>query len=204
MNKTTKQIIHELKHHSPFTIWATLIAIILVLFILQFTDFIISESWFEYAHTLHIFASAIITSAIFYKCKPNFIQALLVGITGASIIGSLSDVLLPYSASLIFGLEIEFHFPIIEEPVMILSSLLLGSIFGITTKLTKLPHLIHVFLSVFAGLFYLLAFSSSINPLFFATAFLIVSVTVLVPCCISDIVFPFLFLGDKIKTCKYK
>ena len=200
----TKEILHELKHHLPFTTFATIIAIILVIFLQYLFQKQISESLFEIFHPLHIVASSIVTAGIFYKYRPKVIYALLIGITGSIIIGSLSDIILPWLGGSLLGLGTSFHLLLIEEPVLILLSGLIGSSIGISTKITKMPHFIHVFLSVFASLFYLLAFSQIFNTFYFIVSFFIVFITVILPCCIGDILFPFFFLREKIKKCECK
>lgn len=193
----SKKIIHELKEHVPFTALATLIAIIITIGIVYWVKTDISEESFHILHPLHILASAIVTSGIFYKYKKNFIQALLIGITGAIIIGSISDIIFPYLGGLIFQLEMEFHLPIIENTFVILFPAIAGSILGISFKITKSPHFIHIFLSVFASLFYLLAFSEGFRTLYFLGAFFIVFIAVIIPCCLSDIIFPLLFIKKR-------
>ena len=126
------------------------------------------------------------------------------GIVSSIVIGSLSDILFPYLGASIFQLNPTFHLPIIDEPILILSVVLVGSLIGINTKSTKIPHLLHVLLSVFASLFYLLAFSAVFNWTLFLISFLIVFISVIIPCCISDIVLPFFFLGNKIRHCNCK
>ena len=189
----SKKILEELKHHIPFTSIATLLAIFLVIIFRQIN---FAES-FEVLHPLHVIASAIVTSAIYYKYKKNIFNAFLIGITGSILIGSLSDVIFPYLGGIIFNLETKFHLPIIEEPIMILLSSAIGSIIGIKSKLTKFPHLIHVFLSIFASLFYLIAFSTQLTPIYMFFSFIIVFIAVLIPCCISDIIYPLLFIKNK-------
>jgi predicted membrane protein len=204
MKTRTSEALHELKHHSPFTILATIMAIILItlLYFFKISDFnSIMQTSFHIAHPLHLFVSAIASAAIFYKYKKSFFQAILVGLLGAIVIGSISDVLFPYLIGIIFNMKLEFHLPIIENPLLILSVAIIGSILGIKTKLTKVPHLLHVFLSVFASLLYLFAFNQTITPLTFILSALIVFIAVIVPCCLSDILFPFFFLGKKIKHC---
>jgi len=191
----TKKIFHELKEHIPFTLVATLIAII---FVLIFKD-INTENLFHIVHPLHLFASAIVSAGIFYKYKNNFLKALLIGITGSIIIGTLSDIIFPYLGGIVFQLKTTLHISLIEEPLIILGTAIAGSIIGITTKLTKLPHFIHVFLSVFASIFYLIAFSPTINLIQFAIIFAVVFVAVLIPCCISDIIFPLMFVKNETK-----
>ena len=204
MKTRTKEAIHELKHHSPFTILATLMALILIIILYFFrgTNFnSIMQLSFYLAHPLHLFVSSIASAAMFYKYKKKFFQAILVGILGAIVIGSLSDVLFPYLAGILLNLKLEFHLPLMENPLLILGVALIGSIIGIKTQLTKVPHMLHVFLSVFASLLYLFAFTPTITSLLFILSILIVFVAVIIPCCLSDIIFPFFFLGEKIKHC---
>ncbi len=191
------RIIHELKKHIPFTAIATLIAILITLFILFGIKKEISQESFHILHPLHVLASALVTAGIFYKYKKNFIQALFIGVLGSVIIGSISDVIFPYLGGLLFNLNIEFHLPLIEMTTLILSTAIIGSILGISLKITRFPHFIHVFLSVFASLFYLLAFSQAFEIIYFIGAFFVVFISVIIPCCISDIIFPFLFLRKK-------
>ncbi|MBU2615858.1 MAG: hypothetical protein KKC19_02030 [Nanoarchaeota archaeon] len=196
-----KELIHEVKHHAPFAAVATLVAIGIVLLIEYYLQLGVSEESFEIFHPLHVFASAMVTAGIFYKYKPKMIPALLIGISGAIIMGSLSDVVFPWIGGNLLNLKTTFHLPLIEEPLVILVSALIGSFVGAKTKITDVPHFVHVGLSVFASLFYLLAFSPGFNISYLAVSFVITFVAVIVPCCVSDILYPFFFLGKKIKSC---
>jgi len=73
---------------------------------------------------------------------------------------------------------------------------LLGIAIAIWRPTTKLPHWGHVFISTWASLFYLTGYGEAswlpLLPVIFAVLFL----AVWVPCCLSDIVFPLLFVGD--------
>jgi len=194
MENKIKQVFYELKEHIPFTVLATAVAILTVFVVLYFLKTTISEEIFHLFHFLHIIASSMVTAGIFYKYKSKFIPALLVGVMGAIIIGSLSDVIFPYLGWFLLQIDVHFHLPLFGETVFVLASALLGSLAGILLKATKFPHFIHVFLSVFASLFYLLVFSLFFMPAYFILAFFIVFLAVIIPCCLSDIVFPFLFL----------
>ena len=188
-----KEIIKETIKHSPFTLIASFLAVILVI-ILNIQQKNVSETTFEILHPLHVLASAITTSAIYYKYKKNILNTILIGITGAILIGSLSDILFPFLGANLLNLDTHFHLPIIEEPLIILGVSLLGATIGIKTKITQFPHIIHVFLSIFASLFYILAFTTAITTIQLLIAGIIIFISVLVPCCISDIVYPLLFL----------
>ncbi len=200
MNFKLKEFFHELKHHAPFTALATILAVLISILIIYDLKQNISEEIFHILHPLHVIVSAIVTSAIFYKYKKNIFQAVLVGIFGSIIIGSISDIIFPYIGGKILTLKISFHLPIIEKPLLILLSAFIGSFLGIITRFTKIPHLIHVGLSVFASIFYLLSFTENFSFLFFVEVFVIVFIAVIIPCCTSDILFPFFFLGKRIKT----
>lgn len=194
-----KTIGNELLKHSPFTALATIIAIIIAILIYYFFQFNLPTSLFHYFHFLHLIISALVTAALFYKYKKNFFQALLIGFLGAILIGSLSDIILPYLGASFLGLEIHFHLPLIEKPLLTIFFALVGSLIGILTIKTNYPHLIHVFLSVFASLFYFLTYSDSFTLLYFSLTFFIVFIAVIIPCCLSDIIFPLLFIPKKIR-----
>lgn len=201
MNKTLKLLKHELAHHLPFTLFATVAGFALVLLIQFLLKISISESAFEILHPLHVIVSGAASAAIFHRYKKNFTLAVIVGMISAITIGTFSDILLPYFGALVFGFKPEFHLPAIEEPLIILGAALIGSVSGIYAKLTKLPHSLHVFLSVFASLFYLIAFTGMLSLFHLILAVIIVSIAVVIPCCISDILIPFFFLGKKINQC---
>ncbi|VVB79837.1 Uncharacterised protein [uncultured archaeon] len=195
-----KTIINELEEHIPFTASASLIAIIIVALIFYFNQNFLLEisKSFETFHGLHIFASAIVSTGIFYKYKKKIFSAILVGILSSIIIGSLSDVILPYAGSLVLGLKPEFHLPIIENFLIIFGAGLIGCIFGLLTGLTKLPHFLHIFLSTVASLFYIIQYST-FTLISFIGIFFVLFIAVIIPCCTSDIVLPILFLRGKHK-----
>lgn len=193
---------HELRHHLPFAIVATVVGIVIA-FILKYYlgNFSKLENSFEFLHVLHISVSAIVSSGIYYKYRKKIMPSLLIGIISSIVVGSLSDAIFPYLGSIIFNINTTFHFPLLEMPFIIISGALLGSVIGISLGFTKLPHFGHVLVSTFASLFYLLAFTGTITIWVFIGGFVITIFAVLIPCCFSDIIFPFLFMGEKIKHC---
>ena len=202
-------VLKELREHLPFTLVVSLLAGVLVALGYVFGR-VPSEGLFEIVHPLHVLVSAAATAGIFIKYKPGFarsgcggmrawgyrkvLEAVFVGVVGAILIGSISDVLLPFLAGSIFSLGTVFHLPVFENPVLILGSAVVGSLFGLCFGLFRLNHLLHVFLSVFASLFYLLAFSAEVSAWVILGFSVIVFFVVFIPCCISDIVFPLIFV----------
>lgn len=196
--KTKHEIHHELEEHIPFTALATLIAVILMAVLLAKTHLInYAVSAFWVFHPAHIFFSSIVSAAIFYKYRNKFLLALISGIIISVIIGSLSDVIFPYLGSLLFSIPITFELPAIESPILIFGIAFLGSLLGIASKYTKFPHFLHVLISLFASLLYIFAFSTSFSLAAYIAIFIITTFSVVIPCCLSDIVFPIIFSRRK-------
>lgn len=196
-------ILKELKDHFPLTLIVSLFAGVLValtiLFNLEFNKFF--PAAFGIIHPAHILVSAAATSAIFYKYKTSVLKAATIGIVGAILIGTISDILLPWIAGNLFSLNTILHLPILENPILIFTTAIIGAFIGIYIGLFKLNHSLHVFFSVFASLLYLLAFSANINIWIILGSSLIVFLVVYIPCCVSDIVFPILFIKEPCKDC---
>lgn len=202
--KRSDTILQELKEHLPFTLGASLTAgaLIAIFYSVNKSYFIeIVSGLFEIMHPAHILVSAIATSAIYWKYNKSAIKVILIGITGAILIGSLSDVLFPWLAGNIFSLKTTFHLPIIENPILIIGIALIGSIIGMYWNIFKITHSLHVFLSIFASLFYLLAFSIEMGISAILLTSILVFFAVYIPCCISDIVFPIFFIKKPCEDC---
>lgn len=194
MKKINSEILTELKEHIPFTLAATLFSIIIISFLLIKQNFIsYAVSMFYIFHPLHILFSSIVSSAIFYNHTKKILPAIIVSIFVSLFIGSVSDVFLPYLGSSLFKIPISFHLPALENPLLIFGASLVGAFTGIAIRKTKFPHFLHVFISVFASLLYIFAYSTNFSTITLFLIFIITSVSVIIPCCLSDIVFPMLF-----------
>lgn len=191
-------IMHELTEHIPFTAIAVAATIaIMAILILNSNILQYTLGLFEFFHPAHIFFSAIVSAAIFYKYKKNILLALISSMIISVIIGSVSDIIFPYLGSLLFNLQTSFHLEALEEPIIIFGTAFFGAIVGISTRYTKFPHFLHVFISLFASLLYILAYSSNFTSINYFFIFIITTISVVVPCCMSDIVFPILFQGRR-------
>jgi len=194
MNKLKFEIFKELKEHIPFTLVATLISILKMSFLLLKQNLILhAVSLFYIAHPLHILFSSFVSSAIFYKHTKKIFLAIITGAFISLFVGSLSDAIFPYLGSSLFRIPISFHLPAIENPILIFGASIFGASLGIAIKKTKFPHFIHVFISVFASLLYIFAYSTNFSILTIFLIFIITSTSVIIPCCLSDIVFPMIF-----------
>ena len=205
-SKMVRRILSELKEHAPFTaLGAVSGIIIMVIIVLADAPPSISEATFYTLHPLHVVLSALVTTAIYMRySKGKLWAAILIGYAGSIGIATMSDAVIPFVEGSALSIDIEFHLPFIETSVfpylgvpkwiVINSAALIGIAIGYWKQTTKIPHSGHVLLSTWASLFNFTAFGAAswlpLLPLIFVFLFL----AVLLPCCMSDIVFPLLFV----------
>ena len=201
-----KRIIHELAEHAPFTAaGAATGIIIMVIIVFGNVSSQISNAAFYTLHPIHVVLSALVTTAMYRKYGSRKIwAALLIGYAGSIGIATISDAIIPYLGGALLNIGMEFHVPFIETEkmpflgiekwILINSAAVIGIAIGSLKPATKIPHLGHVLLSTWASLFYFTAFGTAswlpLLPLVFVFLFL----AVWLPCCLSDIAFPLLFV----------
>lgn len=203
-------ILKELRHHGPFTFFGALLGVVFIFCIQrvapEFIDAERAASLFEFTHPLHVVLSALVTAAVYknYRVRPHhsktgMLAVVLVGYFGSIGIATLSDCVVPYWAELVLGVkDAHPHIGIVEMPLIINLAALLGIGAAFFSSQTHFPHGGHVMLSTAASLFHIVrahetAFTLS-ECLVIAT-FLFLAVWV--PCCLSDIVFPLVFIRKK-------
>lgn len=152
---------------------------------------------FHIFHPIHMLFSAMATTAMFWRYERKLVKAILVGLAGAVIVCGISDIMFPYLSGLLLGAKMHFHICIIEHPGMVLPFLFVGVGCGLLAaaaieKSTIYSHSGHVFVSSTASLFYLVAFGLSDWVDNVGYVFVVVVLAVMLPCCISDIIFPLL------------
>ncbi|MGB5924936.1 MAG: hypothetical protein WBH01_02455 [Dehalococcoidia bacterium] len=193
-----KRIAHELREHAPFTaLGAVSGIIIMVIVVLGNVPSHISQTAFYVSHPLHVLLSALVTTAMYMRYrKGKFWAAVLIGWTGSIGVATISDAILPYLSGTLLNVHMEFHVPFIEEWWMNFLALA-GIAIGYWKQTTKIPHFGHVLVSTWASLFYFTAFGMAdwihLLPLIFLFLFL----SVWIPCCTSDIIYPLLFVRRK-------
>jgi hypothetical protein len=194
-----KRIAKELKEHVPFTALGALTGIIIMaIVVLVNVPSHISQTAFYISHPLHVLLSALVTTAMYMRYRKGKIwAAVLIGWTGSIGIATISDAIIPYLGGTLLHIQMEFEVPFIEHWWINLLALA-GIAIGYWRQTTKIPHFGHVLLSTWASLFYIVAFGIADNwiPLL-PFIFLILFLAVWIPCCLSDIVYPLLFLGKE-------
>ena len=203
-----KRIASELLEHAPFTLLGAVIGIIIMV-IIHFSNAPkdISEALFYTLHPLHIVFSALVTTAMFRLHKKSRLWvAILIGYTGSVGIATLSDIIIPYLGGGILDIPMEFHLPFLETEnmpfigipkwIIVNGSAALGIAFACWKPFTKLPHMGHVLLSTWASLFSFTAFGEAEWISIIAPVFLLLFLAVWLPCCVSDIVYPLLWIRE--------
>jgi len=201
-----KQISKELRRHIPFTMFGAITGIIIMIIMVFFhTSKGISNAIFYTLHPLHVVLSALATTAM-YKLhgKGKLWIAVLIGYTGSIGIATLSDAVIPYLGGGLLNVPMEFHVPFIETAKMpfigiakwkiVNSATVLGIVIGYLKPKTKFPHFGHVLLSTWASLFGFTAFGVANWTPLLPFVFLFLFLAVWIPCCVSDIVYPLLFV----------
>ncbi len=192
-----KKIFNELKKHYPFTLFGAITGIIIMILCYK----IPSETSYEIfyiLHPIHVILSALVTASMYkiYAKKVNPFVLILIGYMGSVGIATLSDSIIPYIAEIMLDLPNKgIHIGFIEKWWLINPLAFLGIAIAYFNPTTKFPHAGHVLLSIWASLFHIMiALGTTLNISQAILIFIFLVIAVLIPCCMSDIIFPLLFV----------
>lgn len=199
-------IVEELKRHAPFTLFGTIIGTFLII-IFQRLSSDVAYNIFYVLHPIHVVLSALVTTSMykFHKCdgqgeKCNLWVLLVIGYVGSIGIATISDSIIPYIGEMMLGMPNRgIHIGFIEKWWLVNPLAVVGVAIAYLKPSTKFPHAGHVLLSVWASLFHMImAVGQPLNWIMYLGVFAFLFLAVWLPCCVSDIVFPLLFV-NKIK-----
>ncbi|MFH1092787.1 MAG: hypothetical protein V1739_01370 [Candidatus Omnitrophota bacterium] len=197
-------IVKELKAHAPFTFFGALTGI-LFMFLFKDMNQQSAENLFYIFHPLHVLLSALVTATMYkrYKCSQDMRQCnvfylLAIGYVGSIGVATLSDSIMPYLGEVLLKMpHAQMHAGVVEKPLLINAMAVIGIMIAYYNPTTKFPHYGHVLLSTWASLFHIImARGEHISLLFYAFLFVVLFAAVWLPCCVSDIVFPLLFVKE--------
>jgi hypothetical protein len=203
-------ILKELKRHAPFTMLGAITGVIIMIFSLKL-PYKISYNIFYTLHPLHVLLSALVTSAIYslhvcpsnkhIKGKCNLWMLFIIGYMGSIGIATISDSIIPYLGEILLRMpKREMHLGFIEKWWLINPLAISGIIVAYFWPKTKFPHAGHVLISTWASLFHIImAIGQDLNLFSYFVIFLFLFLAVWLPCCVSDFVFPLLFINKKKK-----
>ena len=200
-----KRIVTELRHHIPFTAIGAVTGIVVMVIIVSVGVLPqvnrVSSTVFYVLHPLHVVLSAMVTTSLYKKYGSQKIwAAVLVGYFGSVGIATISDSLIPYLGESLLNLpHAEAHIGFIEEWQIVNPAALLGIAIGYWKPITKFPHFGHVLISTWASLFHIImALGETLSWGTYVIIFVFLFLAVWLPCCLSDIVFPLLFIKKEL------
>ena len=165
----------------------------------------VSYNIFYILHPMHVVLSALVTASMYklHKCgrirgKCNIWTLLVIGYLGSVGIATLSDSVIPYIGESLLGLPNRgIHLGFIEKWWLVNPLAILGVAIAYFRPATKFPHSGHVLLSTWASLFHIImATGGGLNWFSYIVVFFFLFLAVWIPCCVSDIVFPLLFVKE--------
>jgi len=191
----------EVAEHLPFSVSAVAVGLAAVGLACFVSGGAGTQPLFHLFHPIHMLFSAAATTAMFRRYGRGVVKASIVGMAGAIGVCGLSDVVMPHLSLSLLGSEAHWHLCIVEEPGMVLSFAGIGVVVGLLASRsvagsTFFSHSLHVLASTVASAVYL------VGPLGWpewtdstGILFPLLIVAVMVPCCLSDIVFPVIAAG---------
>ena len=201
-----RQIMDELRHHVPFTTFGAVTGIIIMV-IIVLTDVLpqvanVSSTVFYVLHPLHVVLSALVTTALYRRYTKGRIWAtVLVGYLGSVGIATLSDSVIPYLGEVLLDLPNRgMHIGFIEEWQIVNPAAIVGIAISYWKPVTEFPHSGHVLISTWASLFHIvMALGETVALSTYFIIFLFLFLAVWLPCCLSDIIFPMLFIRRRLR-----
>ena len=199
-----RQIRKELRSHAPFTILGAVTGIVIMIFFQKLPKEV-SQNIFYILHPIHVVLSALVTASMYELHKRGHLGGkcnlwilLIIGYVGSIGIATVSDSLIPYFGEKLLGMQdIDIHIGFIEKWWLINPLAILGVAIAYFRPMTKFPHSGHVLLSTWASLFhFIMNLGQTPNWFLYAGILLFLFFAVWIPCCISDIVFPLLFVKN--------
>lgn len=161
-----------------------------------------SHILFHSFHFMHIVFAATGTMITFLRFSNKIIKAFCIGTLSTMVFCTMSDVILPYIGGMMLGVTMKFHLCFLTELSNVLPFLVVGLCNGYLMSrhdssrqgsYSIFSHFIHILISSFASIFYLVSngftdWYLSIGPVFIFLVFAVV-----VPCTMSDVVVPMMF-----------
>ena len=217
-------ILAELKGHAPFTIFGALAGLAFML-IFNKIGRPGAATLFSIFHPSHVLLSAMVTASMFgiHRKGKKFVYVLIIGYLGSVGIATTSDSIVPFIGEHFLGLHVpahshsethnkennldgesehrpKLHLGFIEEWYIVNPAAILGILIAYYLPHTKFPHAGHVLISTWASSAHILMNTSGDMTIgVVAGIFVIIFIAVWLPCCVSDIIFPLLFVDSDLR-----
>lgn len=225
MLQRLKLVGKELYHHSPFTLAGAILGIVFVYLFkdISKSNAVRLFAVFHPLHVL-LSAMVTAALFKIHRKASSFLLILLIGYVGSVGIATLSDCLLPYLGQSILGVAIpteaaahaidqshcpldtvcpehsdrapHLHLGFIEEWYLVNPAAILGIAIAYFYPRTKIPHAAHILISTWASASFMLINSPpDLGWMMLIGMLIALFIAVWIPCCVSDIVFPAMFVS---------
>jgi len=188
---------YQLGQHLPFTAAGAVSGVLLmVAFSIFSLPAAYAEGLFWFFHPLHVLLSALVTTAMYrLHARGSWLELIFVGYTGSVGIATLSDSLIPYAGEWLLQFpKREVHLGFIEKWWLVNPLAGIGIAIGGVWPLTRFPHAGHMVLSTGASRVHMtMAMAGHPGWLVYMGVAVFLFLSVWIPCCLSDIVYPLLF-----------
>ena len=160
------------------------------------------DQLFHSFHFMHIVFASSGSLLTFFRFSDNLPKGLFIGGLTSMIFCALSDILMPYVGGTLLGVDMHLHLCFIYELQNVLPFLIVGLFTGVIMRRHQLEvrgvislwsHFTHIFISSLASSFYLVAHGFSDWAPQIGPVFLVLLISVLIPCSLSDVVIPMFF-----------
>ena len=200
IDMTPRIIAKELRIHAPFTAFGTITGIVIVAMVAHLhLPRGVSVGLFWTFHPFHVLLSALVTAGMYrLHSKGSLWMTVLIGYFGSIGIATLSDSVIPFLGETLLKMpHREMHAGFIEKWWLVNPLAIAGITYAYFKPATKFPHAGHVLISTWASLFHMImAGDQGFVWYSYLAVFVFLFLAVWLPCCISDIVFPLLFVGE--------
>jgi len=202
----SREIMKELKAHAPFTFFGAVTGMVIMIFFQRLPQNV-SFNIFYTLHPIHVLLSALVTASMYklhkyggLKGRCNLFLLFVIGYIGSVGIATISDSLIPYIGESLLNMPNRgIHLGFIEKWWLVNPMAVIGILIAYFRPRTKFPHYGHVLLSTWASLFHVMMAigGGRLYWMFYCAVFVFLFIAVWLPCCISDIIFPLLFVKKK-------
>lgn len=197
----------ELACHLPYAVMSVALGFVILSFVNIFTYLPGASTsvaraggmLFHCFHFLHIVFAATGTVATFLRHSRDTTKAIIVGGITSTVFCVVSDILMPYVAGRLLGVEMQLHICFYRELHNIVPFLLVGLLNGYVlsargegsaARYALTSHMAHILVSSLASLFYLVSHGQVQWVLQMGPIFVLLILSVVIPCTLSDIVVP--------------
>jgi hypothetical protein len=215
-------ILSELREHAPFTLFGAVTGIAAMLLFAKASP-VVSQRLFQVFHPAHVVLSAIVTASLFklHEKGRGIVAVLVVGYIGSVGVATLSDSVLPFFGENLLGVAVptearvhemagghdeaghaveesgrpDIHLGFIKDWYLVNPAAILGVLIAWFWPRTKFPHAGHILISTWASSFHVLMNTHrELSASLFLGVLVVLFIAVWLPCCLSDIIFPMLFV----------